>query len=204
MSGEETETRIIRAFLTLAASRGMAAVTTRDIARAAGVNEVTIFRRFGDKASLALAAVRRFQPVDAIAAHRPVIDTTSPNRCLAGISSCLLMLYQQMVSHPELLQFGLADAAHHPHLLDEIRQVPDAARLMITDALRQAAPRLRPDVDIDVEVLGLLGLLLLLATWHSRRWLNLSDDEVSGMFVARLRPLLRGRPGRGTINRRDP
>lgn len=168
-------------------------MTTRDIASAAGVNEVTIFRRFGNKAALAVAAVRRFQPLDAIAAYRPAIDATSPHQCVVGIAGCLLMLYHQMASHPELVQFGLADAAHHPELLEEIKQVPDAARAMITDALRQASPLLRPDVDIDVEVLGLLGLLLLLATWNSRQWLNLGDAEVADMFEARLRPLFRSR-----------
>ena len=192
MSGEATDERILRTFLALAATRGMAGVTTRDLARAAGVNEVTIFRRFGDKASLALAAVRRFQPIDAIATYRPTIDTSTRERCLADLTACLRMLYHQLVTHPELLQFGLADAARHPDVLEEVKKIPDAARRLLTDALRQASPLLRGECDIEVEVLGLLGLLLLLASWRSRRWMRLSEDKAEAMLTARLRPLLRG------------
>jgi AcrR family transcriptional regulator len=191
MPRQTTDERILRAFLALAASRGMAAVTTRDLARAAGVNEVTIFRRFGDKASLALAAVRRFQPVDAIEAYRPAIDVSTTDSCLAGLAACLHMLYRQLVSHPELVQFGLADAARHPEVLDEVKRVPDAARRLLTEALHQASPLLRADCDVNAEVLGLLGMLLLLATWRARDWLRLTDRQAETMLAARLRPLLR-------------
>lgn len=40
----------------------MSAITTRDIAATAGVNEVTLFWHFGGKAALARGAVRRFSP----------------------------------------------------------------------------------------------------------------------------------------------
>jgi len=169
----------------------MAAVTTRDVARVAEVNEVTIFRHFGDKAGLALAAVRAFQPVDTIDGYRPVIDTSTPQRCAADLSQYLLFLYRQMRQHPELLQFGLSDAARHPEVLNEVRKIPDAAQRMLRSAFDQVAPLLRREVDIDVEVLGLLGLILMLATWRLRSWIADDERQVETMIVARLRPLLR-------------
>ena len=45
------------AALKVLAERGYAGATTRRIADAAGVNEVTLFRRFGDKRQLILAAI---------------------------------------------------------------------------------------------------------------------------------------------------
>lgn len=48
-----TRERILRAFLWLAGERGFEATTTRAVAEAAGVNEVTIFRQFNDKLTLA-------------------------------------------------------------------------------------------------------------------------------------------------------
>lgn len=191
MSDQPTGERILRAFLALASERGMAAVTTRDIARAAGVNEVTIFRHFGDKAGLALAAVRAYQPVDIIEAYPTAIDTSTRERCAADLGRCLRMLYDQLRAHPELLQFGLADAARHPDVLSEVKKIPDAARRLLTTAFEQAAPRLRPEVDVEVEVLGLLGLLVMLATWQLRRWIDTDDTHVDAMIAARLRPLLR-------------
>ncbi len=46
------ETRIFDAALDLLVSRGYEGATTLKIAKAAGVNEVTLFRRFGSKAGL--------------------------------------------------------------------------------------------------------------------------------------------------------
>jgi AcrR family transcriptional regulator len=45
------------AALTVLAQRGYAGATTRRIAESAGVNEATLFRRFGDKRQLILAAI---------------------------------------------------------------------------------------------------------------------------------------------------
>src|SRR6202034_2250042 len=45
------------AALKVLAERGYAGATTRRIADAAGVNEVTLFRRFGDKRQLIRAAI---------------------------------------------------------------------------------------------------------------------------------------------------
>jgi AcrR family transcriptional regulator len=52
-----TDTTMFDAALQVLAERGYAGATTRRIAEAAGVNEVTLFRRFGDKRQLVLAAI---------------------------------------------------------------------------------------------------------------------------------------------------
>jgi AcrR family transcriptional regulator len=57
MSDPVSDTRMFDAALTVLAQRGYAGATTRRIADAAGVNEATLFRRFGDKRQLILAAI---------------------------------------------------------------------------------------------------------------------------------------------------
>ncbi len=63
--GQRPLTRIIRddqildAALTVVVERGYLGATTRAIAKAAGVNEVTLFRRFGSKDKLLGAAIGR-------------------------------------------------------------------------------------------------------------------------------------------------
>ena len=54
----ETGTQILEAAATLFAERGFKSTTTRAIADAAGVNEVTIFRRFGSKKGVLEALAR--------------------------------------------------------------------------------------------------------------------------------------------------
>lgn len=190
MAGETARDRILGAFLTLAARRGMAQVTTREIARAAGVNEVTLFRHFGDKATLALEAVRQSSPAAQIDAYQPAIDASSPERATEGLLQCLGELRHHLSRRPELLQFGLGEAARYPELLDELSKIPAAARHMLIRALLQAGPLLRPDVDIDAEVLGLLGTLLLVATWRARGWLDLDEQQTGHLLAARLRLLM--------------
>ena len=194
MGSEETRDKILRAFLALAAERGMAVITTRDIAAAAGVNEVTLFRHFGDKASLARAAVRRFHPAAALDAYDPAIDTATPQAALAGLLRALGELQSQLAANPGLLQFGLGEAARYPELLDDLQEIPAAARRMLARAFCQAAGQLRAEVSIDAEVIGFLGMLLMLAAWRSRHWADLTDQQVTGLLTARLRPLLRTQP----------
>jgi AcrR family transcriptional regulator len=52
-----TDVTMFDAALAVLAERGYAGATTRRIAEAAGINEVTLFRRFGDKRQLILAAI---------------------------------------------------------------------------------------------------------------------------------------------------
>jgi AcrR family transcriptional regulator len=50
---------ILDAVVAMVVAHGYAGATTRQIASAAGVNEVTLFRRFGNKRQMVLAAVHR-------------------------------------------------------------------------------------------------------------------------------------------------
>lgn len=55
---DETQSKIIQATMELIMERGYAAATTKDIARRAGVNESTIFRRFQGKKEIVLSAMK--------------------------------------------------------------------------------------------------------------------------------------------------
>ena len=76
----------MHAFIHLAAERGIDATTTRAVADAAGVNEVTIFRHFGDKATLAREAIHHTAVVDRVGAYPLAIDVSTPDRA-AGVTS---------------------------------------------------------------------------------------------------------------------
>jgi len=57
MASSSTRQRLIQSALTLFTSGGISAATTRQIAEAAEVNEVTLFRQFGNKQGLILAVI---------------------------------------------------------------------------------------------------------------------------------------------------
>ena len=55
---DETQNKIIRAAMKLVMERGYSATTTKDIAREAGINECTIFRKFKGKKEIILSAMK--------------------------------------------------------------------------------------------------------------------------------------------------
>ena len=54
---DETQLRIIDAIMTLIIEKGYSGATSKNIAKLAGVNESTIFRRFDGKKAIVLAAM---------------------------------------------------------------------------------------------------------------------------------------------------
>lgn len=54
---DETQIKIMDATMTLIIEKGYSGATTKKIARFAGVNESTIFRRFGEKKEIVTAAM---------------------------------------------------------------------------------------------------------------------------------------------------
>lgn len=58
MNFDETQTKIMNGAMELIMERGYTATTTKDIAKAAGVNECTIFRRFKGKKDIVLSAMK--------------------------------------------------------------------------------------------------------------------------------------------------
>ncbi len=54
----KTEKKILEAVIELIANQGLTSATTKSIAEAAGVNEVTLFRRFGNKDKLLSTAMQ--------------------------------------------------------------------------------------------------------------------------------------------------
>jgi AcrR family transcriptional regulator len=169
--------RILKTFLRLVAERGIDATTTRLLADEAGVNEVTIFRLFGDKANLAAEAVHRFQSANDLAEYPLHIDASSPANAAEGLLETLDFLRQRMLERPEFVQFGIAEFWRLPQLKAELGTTPRAARELVERALLQAAPALRLGLDLRAASLSLIGLLFVSVVWPSRGWIEMSEDD---------------------------
>ena len=191
-TGPSTEDRILAAFLRLAARGGLEAATTRAIAEEAGVNEVTIFRHFGDKATLALRAVRRFSPAAQLAAGDPGIDASTPASAAAGLLACLRMMSANMAAHPELILFGAGESARMPAVAEEVAAIPRAGRAFLERALDQAKPQLRARVDARTTTLQWLGLLFQVHLSVERGVLpRMSPAEWDRVLVSAVRGVVR-------------
>src|SRR5947209_15884335 len=103
-----TVDRVLRTFLRLVAERGIEATTTRLLAEEAGVNEVTIFRLFGDKARLATEAFRRFSSAKEFAHYPLNIDTSSCASANRSIVELLAFLRERVLGRSETVHDGMA------------------------------------------------------------------------------------------------
>jgi AcrR family transcriptional regulator len=118
--------RLFDTTATVFAERGYQAATTQEIAKRSGVNEVTIFRRYGGKAALinaALSHVLHRSPFARLTAGDDVeADLTALVRAYAETTrqygSAVLTLLTEIPRHPELrdamsaLEPNLSKAAH--------------------------------------------------------------------------------------------
>ncbi|GHO58038.1 TetR/AcrR family transcriptional regulator [Ktedonobacter robiniae] len=185
----ETRVRILTAFLKLSAERGIEATTTRAIAAEADVNEVTIFRLFKDKATLIHAVYQHFAPGRRIAAYRVAIDASHTTRAATGLRTCLTFVWDCLDEYPQLWLIGIGAYWCYPTLREELAFHPQAARNLIEQALSQAEPMLRSEVDLPTTAMSLLGLLQGMISWRYYGWLALTAEERQRRLEAAIQPL---------------
>ena len=116
ISPEDTRKRIISAAMQLFGQVGYAQATTRRIAKASGVNEVTLFRHFGSKKGLLLACLEAFNASGFAA--RFEAELTGSYR-----DDILHMAHLQMqdtAANFEVLRLLLCDARNIPELREAL------------------------------------------------------------------------------------
>ncbi len=107
-----TDERILEAALRVFMEEGLRGATTRRIAQEAGVNEVTLFRRFGTKEGLLIAAMKRDAQVSAPQlpdpSDDPECDLTAwmhaTARRLIRFRGLIRATMEQFEGNPELCQ----------------------------------------------------------------------------------------------------
>src|SRR5215471_6766723 len=109
-SAQRTRERILEAFLRLAVERGIDPTTTRAVALEAGVSELTIFRHFGDKATLARAAISQAVPVERLRSYEVAFDVSTPEQVVDGLTACLCYLRDELRQREHMLQLALSES----------------------------------------------------------------------------------------------
>jgi AcrR family transcriptional regulator len=130
---EETRVRITEAALSVFSVKGYAGATTREIAAAAGVNEVTLFRHFGNKAKLLVAVVENYSAIPVI------VDTLQHNLTgnyrddLKTIALHILAIWEQ---RKQLIMIMMMEAQHHPEEVKLLTHVPRRVREYLSEYLK--------------------------------------------------------------------
>jgi len=156
------------------------------VAREAGVNEVTIFRRFGDKVSLAREALAGANPAPDLDRQQPRIDPSSPARAAEGLAACLRLLRTMLLERPQAVQL-----LPQPELAEPAVATVIAARGLLERALNEARIQLRPEVDIRAAAISLVALVFPTVAWRQQPRLRLNEREWDRLLESSIRPLLR-------------
>jgi AcrR family transcriptional regulator len=108
-----TRQRLIQAALQLFASQGITETTTKQIAELADVNEVTLFRQFGNKSGLLLAVIEEAEVFHRLGAvlGRQANQMSSLPQALHAYSADTL---QSLAQIPELVRSIIGEAGHYP------------------------------------------------------------------------------------------
>jgi TetR/AcrR family transcriptional repressor of mexJK operon len=132
-NNQSTSDKLLLATIDLMAEKGYDGTTTKEIAVAAGVNEVTLFRHFGTKVKLLEAAFNRY--------HYGEEMTMLFNECLKGeLYSDLLMLsrtyHKIMGLNRKLISIALKGSSNLPdEVLQEAARNPKHLKNLLTKYL---------------------------------------------------------------------
>jgi AcrR family transcriptional regulator len=113
VSSNPTRQRLIHAALELFAAQGVTETTTRQIAESAGVNEVTLFRQFGNKHGLLLAVIEEAAVFTQLGQTlvQQATPTSDLNKALKDYATACL---QALEGVPEMVRSVVGEAGQFP------------------------------------------------------------------------------------------
>lgn len=121
LATKETAERIIEAAIQLVSEKGYNAATTKAIAELAEVNEVTIFRHFGNKRGILKAIIDKFS-------YNPVLQRALREITTGDLETDLLTFslkyFNYMMSIKDFIMIGFKEAMQFPEIDEEIANVP--------------------------------------------------------------------------------
>jgi AcrR family transcriptional regulator len=155
-----TRTRLIEAALQVFASLGVQGATTREIARVAGVNEVTLFRHFASKEQLLEAVMKNALALQTEALAHSEAWTQDLKVDLKQYAH----LYNTMLETQEdLIRTFIGEAKRHPEAAKQVIQEaakPLAEKLVAYLQSSQKLGTVRADLDPFPAVDMFTGMLL--------------------------------------------
>ncbi|MCC5639076.1 TetR/AcrR family transcriptional regulator [Nostoc sp. CHAB 5844] len=155
-----TRTRLIEAASEVFASLGVQGATTREIARVAGVNEVTLFRHFASKEQLLKTVIENALALQIEALAHPETWTQNLSVDLRRYAK----LYNTMLeAHEDLIRTFIGEAKRHPEAAKQVIQEaaqPLSEKLITYLKSCQKNGNVRPEIDPAPAVDMFTGMLL--------------------------------------------
>jgi AcrR family transcriptional regulator len=156
----QTHARLIKAETKVFATAGLTGATTREIARVAAVNEVTLFRHFQNKEQLLTAVITEAIALQAEAlAHQ---DNWTQDLYI-DLKNYARLCNQIMEEHEDLIRTFIGEAKRHPQaarlvLYETDKSLPE--QLVVYLQKSQEKGTVSSDIDLKASVDSFTGMLL--------------------------------------------
>ncbi len=158
---QHTRQRILAAAAPEFSARGYAGATTRGIAAAAGISELTLFRHFGNKKNLFLAVMGENSPLPGMQSG---LERLAPGDLRTGLQRIGLNFLVALLARRREIIITLREAEDMPELRPIIAQMPLRQRRMLAAFLdRHAAQGGPPSLDSSLAAQAFLGMLFAYA-----------------------------------------
>ncbi|MBS4209874.1 TetR/AcrR family transcriptional regulator [Bacillus sp. FJAT-50079] len=179
MLAQSTSDRIINAAIELISEKGYKAATTKAIAQLAGVNEVTLFRHFGNKHGILKAIVQKFS-------YGPHLQKVMHEKVVWDVEIDLYNFsieYQSYImSIKDFVLIGFKEADAFPEINEEIANVPLFIKNELIDYFREMK-RKRKIIDINIEATAMALIAINFGHFISRARLG---DQVTELTTDQL------------------
>jgi AcrR family transcriptional regulator len=180
-----THQRLLDAAFQVCSERGLQGATTREIADAAQVNEVTLFRHFGSKEKLIAAVFQR-----AVAAQVEFFSESEPdaNDLQRDLKRYAERYYELLMTNEALIRTLIGESRRHP---EQARQLiceaakPMRERLLAYLLAAQKAGSVRHPLDLAPAIDAFTGMLLagMLRRTALPQYLDYSEDDYATTVV---------------------
>jgi AcrR family transcriptional regulator len=170
----ETRQRIVYAATQVFSEKGYAGATTRSIAARAGVNEVTLFRHFGNKKNLLIAVLEKQLRLGGLESFEKQF-TGDYYQDLLNLGRNHL---EQIIQGRETVLMMLSEVKHLPEVHKIIAQMPNKLRQMLGKYIRQQIKRgIVRELDPELAAQVFFGMFF----WYgiNQPLLDKSSDKVS-------------------------
>ncbi|WP_301107480.1 TetR/AcrR family transcriptional regulator [Sporosarcina sp.] len=121
MTTRNTSERILDAAVRLISEKGYASATTRSIAELAEVNEVTVFRHFGNKRGILKAIVDQFSYIPVF---QDVLKFDLHYELEKDLLHFSMKYFESMLPIKELVLIAFKEAGTFPEIDEELARVP--------------------------------------------------------------------------------
>jgi AcrR family transcriptional regulator len=152
-----TGDRLILAAIELMAEKGYHATTTKEIAAAAGVNEVTLFRHFGSKQKLLEAAFDRYHYGDEMTRlfREKLVWELEPDLLLISRT-----YHTIMARNRKMIMIAVKEGGRIPGVDERAGRHPQKLRQLLADYFTEMRERgrVRSDVNPDLQALSFMWM----------------------------------------------